>query len=84
MLIVEPTPEGVSAFIEYNSSLFDTATREIDTALTLAPYVSDALVFRADLEARRGDMSSARNDLHEALRFNPRHRGALGRLQVMQ
>ncbi len=65
-----------------NRGDFDTAAREIDTALALAPYATDALVFRADIDARRGDYTAAREHLHEALRFNPSHRGALGRLKA--
>jgi cytochrome c552/HEAT repeat protein/cytochrome c554/c'-like protein len=64
-----------------NRGDLDTATREIDTALALAPYVADALVFRADIDARRGDLAAAREHLQEALRFNPSHRGALGRMK---
>jgi hypothetical protein len=65
-----------------NRGDYDTATREIDTALALAPYASDALVFRADLEARHGNLAAARAELQEALRFNPSHRGALARLKA--
>jgi hypothetical protein len=60
----------------------DTALKEIDLALAQAPYVADALVFRADLDARRGNMAAAKAELQEALRFDPRHRGALGRMKA--
>jgi len=65
-----------------NRGDYETATREIDTALTLAPYAADALVFRADLDARRGNLPAARTELQEALRFNPSHRGALARMKA--
>jgi uncharacterized protein HemY len=39
-------------------------------------------VFRADIDARRGDLAAARDGLKDALRFNPSHRGALGRLKA--
>ncbi|HKR66041.1 MAG TPA: ammonia-forming cytochrome c nitrite reductase subunit c552 [Thermoanaerobaculia bacterium] len=65
-----------------NRGDFDAATREIDTALSLAPYASDALVFRADIDARRGNLAAARAELEDALRFNPSHRGALARLRA--
>jgi tetratricopeptide (TPR) repeat protein len=65
-----------------NRGDFAVATREIDAALALAPYVADALVFRADIDARRGNPTAAREGLQEALRFDPRHRGAVGRLKA--
>jgi hypothetical protein len=64
-----------------NRGDFETAAREIDAAIALAPYASDALVFRADLDARRGNLAAAHEGLKEALRFNPSHRGALQRLK---
>jgi hypothetical protein len=66
-----------------NRGDFETARREIDAALTAAPYVADALVFRADLDARAGNFPAARQELEEALRFEPSHHGARERLQAM-
>jgi Tfp pilus assembly protein PilF len=66
-----------------NRGDFQTAEREIDTALTAAPYVADALVFRADIDARKGDFAGAARELQEALRFDPSHRGALRRLESL-
>jgi hypothetical protein len=76
-------PHVMLSIAAANRGDFDTATREIDAALERAPYVADALVFRADIDARRGDFAAARRELEEALRFDPRHRGALRRLQSM-
>ena len=75
-------PHVMLSIAAANRGDFDTATREIDTALALAPYVPDAIVFRADLDARRGNLDAAREELHDALRFDPRHRGALARLKA--
>jgi hypothetical protein len=63
---------------------FDGARKEIDAALAEAPYVTDALVFRADLFARRGDLAGAKASLEEALRFDPSHKGAIARLGAMR
>jgi hypothetical protein len=87
-LVADPTtrdlfrPHVMLSITAANRGDFDTATREIDTALSLAPYVPDALVFRADIDARRGNLDAAREELREALRFNPSHRGALSRLKA--
>ncbi|MCU1347822.1 MAG: hypothetical protein JWO56_852 [Acidobacteria bacterium] len=62
---------------------FDTATRELGFAVAEAPYAVDALVMLADIQARRGDLAAARAYLDEALRFNPQHAGAKGRLAAM-
>jgi hypothetical protein len=76
-------PHVVLAVAAANRGDLETARREIDAAIALAPYASDALVFRADLDVRRGDVKAARGELTEALRFDPRHRGALGRLRAL-
>jgi len=60
-----------------------TAGHEIDAAIAAAPYVADALVFRADLDARAGDFAGAKRELDEALRFDPSHRGALRRVAAL-
>lgn len=62
---------------------FDTATRELGYAVSQAPYAVDALVMLADIDARRGNLAEARGYLEEALRFNPQHRGAKGRLAAL-
>ncbi|MBV9497479.1 MAG: ammonia-forming cytochrome c nitrite reductase subunit c552 [Acidobacteria bacterium] len=62
---------------------FDAATRELTVAVDEVPYAIDALVLLADLDARRGNLASARNWLEEALRFNPSHRGALERMRMI-
>ncbi|HVG23689.1 MAG TPA: multiheme c-type cytochrome [Thermoanaerobaculia bacterium] len=74
-------PHVMLSIAAANRGNFETARREIDAALDRAPYVADALVFRADIDARRGDFAAARRGLEEALRFDPRHRGALRRMQ---
>ena len=56
---------------------------ELDAALEQAPYLSDALVMKADLAARRGDLVSAKANLEEALRFDAAHPGARKRLALM-
>lgn len=77
-------PHVMLSIAAANRGDLETASREIDAALEQAPYVVDALVFRADLDARRGNLDAARRSLEEALRFNPSHRGALGRLRAMR
>jgi hypothetical protein len=65
-----------------NRGELDTAVRELEFALNDAPYATDALVFLADIYARRGDVPHARALLEEALRFDPGHRGARARLDA--
>jgi tetratricopeptide (TPR) repeat protein len=77
-------PHVMLSIAAANRGDLETASKEIDAALALAPYVPDAIVFRADLDARRGDLAAARAELQEALRFNPKHRGALARLNAMR
>lgn len=60
-----------------------TAERELGFVISEAPYAVDSLVFLADLDARRGDLTAARAELENALSFDPSHRGALKRLQAM-
>ncbi|HUR83359.1 MAG TPA: HEAT repeat domain-containing protein [Thermoanaerobaculia bacterium] len=74
-------PHVMLSIAAANRGDFDTAMREIDAALAQAPYVADAIVFRADILARRGDFPAAKSELEEALRFDPRHRGAIARLR---
>ena len=62
---------------------FDTATRELGFAVSQTPYAVDALVLLADIGARRGNFAAARGYLEEALRFNPQHKGARGRLAAL-
>jgi hypothetical protein len=62
---------------------FDAATRELTTAVDEVPYATDALVLLADINARRGNLPAARQWLEEALRFNPSHRGALQRMEMV-
>ncbi len=77
-------PHVVRAIAAGNRGELDAAAEEITSALTQVPYATDALVFLADLHARRGDLPAARRELEEALRFDPRHRGAKSRLEAMQ
>jgi hypothetical protein len=62
---------------------YDRATRELDFAVDEVPYAVDALVMLGDIAARRGDFGKARSWFEEALRFNPSHRGALGRMAAL-
>jgi hypothetical protein len=59
------------------------AEQEMNRALDVVPYLPDALVFLADLHMRRHERAQARESLNEALRFDPRHRGANGRLRAI-
>jgi len=61
----------------------DRATLEMNRALDIVPYLPDALVFLADINMRRHDPARARAYLTEALTFDPRHRGARGRLAAL-
>jgi HEAT repeats/Cytochrome c554 and c-prime len=60
------------------------AEQEMQRALALTPYLTDALVFLADIDMRRHDRAGARANLEEALRFDPQHRGANGRLRAIE
>jgi len=62
---------------------FDRATKELEFAVNEVPYAVDALVMLGDIAARRGDFAKARSWFDEALRFNPAHRGALGRIAAL-
>jgi hypothetical protein len=73
-------PHIMLAINAANRSDFDTATRELETALAQTPYATDAIVLLADINARRGNVAHARELLEEALRFDPSHRGARKRL----
>jgi hypothetical protein len=75
-------PHVMRAIGAANRGDFDAASRELDAALSDAPYAADALVMLADIHARRGDVTGARALLEEALRFSPNHRGARARLDA--
>jgi hypothetical protein len=72
-------PHVMLSVAEANRGDMTAALNDIDAALAEAPYAADALVFRSDILARRGDLAASRADIEEALRFDPRHRGALAR-----
>lgn len=76
-------PHVLRAIGAANRGELDAAARELDLVLADTPYAVDALVLLADVNARRGNLTSARSLLEEALRFDPRHRGARGRLAAM-
>jgi HEAT repeat protein len=59
------------------------AEQEMNRALDVVPYLPDALVFLADIHMYRHERAAARESLNEALRFDPRHRGANGRLRAI-
>lgn len=59
------------------------AASQLDQALDLAPYSTDALVGAADVAMKRGDARTARARLMETLDFDPQHHGALERLRRM-
>lgn len=61
-----------------------TGARELERSLDLQPYNAEVLVVLADVYARQGDMTRARERLEEALRFDPRHRGARQRLELIR
>jgi len=76
-------PHVMLAINAANHGDYDRATRELDFAVDEVPYAVDALVLLGDIAARRGDFAKARSWFEEALRFNPSHRGALGRLAAL-
>jgi len=76
-------PHIMIAIDAANRGDYDRATRELDFAVSEVPYAVDALVMLGDIAARRGDFAKARGWFEEALRFNPSHRGALGRLAAL-
>ena len=66
-----------------NRGDLDRAKRELDVAVSEVPYAVDALVMLGDIAARKGDFVKAKSEFEEALRFNPSHRGALGRMAAI-
>jgi len=76
-------PHIMIAIDAANRGDYDRATHELDFAVSEVPYAVDALVMLGDIAARRGDFAKARGWFEEALRFNPSHRGALGRLAAL-
>lgn len=60
------------------------AAQQMNRALDVVPYLPDALVFLADISMRKGNPDGARAYLEEALRFDPRHRGATRRITALQ
>lgn len=77
-------PHILLAQIDAKRGDLEGTRRELDAALQQAPYLSDALVMKADLAARRGDLPEATRNLEEALRFDARHPGARKRLALMK
>jgi hypothetical protein len=61
-----------------------TGIKELERSLDLQPYNVEVLVLLADAYARQGDMGRARERLEEALRFDPQHRGARQRTNLMK
>jgi len=66
-----------------NRGDFITARSELELALVEAPYITDALVFLADIHARQDDLPGARTLLEDALRYDPQHAGAIKRLRAL-
>jgi hypothetical protein len=62
---------------------FETARREVATALSLMPYAPGALLLEADLAVQRRDLEAAKKALDECLRFDPANAGATRRLEVL-
>jgi hypothetical protein len=60
------------------------AQQELEFVVSEVPYATDATVMLADIAIRRGDRPTAKAWLEEALRFNPSHRGARGRLEALE
>ncbi len=76
-------PHIMLAINAANHGDMDRAKRELDFAVSEVPYAVDALVMLGDIAARKGDFASAKTEFEEALRFNPSHRGALGRMAAL-
>ncbi|MET0404553.1 MAG: HEAT repeat domain-containing protein, partial [Cystobacter sp.] len=57
---------------------------ELERSLDLQPYNTAVLVLVADIYARQGDLPRARERLEDALRFDPRNKGARQRLGLLQ
>jgi tetratricopeptide (TPR) repeat protein len=78
-----PQPHVLLALAAGRRRDLDAARRELERALALAPYAVDNLVLYADLLVATGKRAEARAALEEALRFDPRHVGAEGRLRAL-
>ncbi len=79
-----PMPHVVLGQLAFRRGDLATGTRELERSLELQPYNVEVLVLLADAYARQGDMPRAKDRLEEALRFDPRHRGAKQRMGLMQ
>ncbi|WP_257458311.1 HEAT repeat domain-containing protein [Archangium lipolyticum] len=79
-----PVPHVVLGQMAFRRGDLATGIRELERSLDLQPYNAEVLVLLADAYARQGDMVRARDRLEEALRFDPRHRGARQRMNLMK
>jgi hypothetical protein len=79
-----PMPHVVLGQLALRRGDLATGARELERSLDLQPYNAEVLVVLADVYARQGDMPRAKERLEEALRFDPRHKGARQRLELLR
>jgi Flp pilus assembly protein TadD len=74
-------PHYVLGLLATRRGQLDRAAQELEQALTLVPYFTDALVALAEVYLRRGQTASARAQLLEAQRFDPQNSAVGERLR---
>ncbi|MGZ3460326.1 MAG: tetratricopeptide repeat protein, partial [Archangium sp.] len=79
-----PLPHAVLGQLALRRGDLATGLQQLERSLDLQPYNPEVLVLLADVYARQGDLSRAGEALEEALRFDPQHRGARQRLNLMR
>ncbi|QRK09651.1 HEAT repeat domain-containing protein [Archangium violaceum] len=79
-----PAPHVVLGQLALRRGDLATGIQQLERSLDLQPYNVEVLVVLADAYARQGDMPRARERLEEALRFDPRHRGARQRMHLLR
>jgi hypothetical protein len=78
-----PTPHLGLGILALRRGETGTARTELEKTIALQPYQTQALLDLADLSAKQGQLPQARAWLDEVLRFEPNHRGAQKRIQMM-
>jgi formate-dependent nitrite reductase cytochrome c552 subunit len=79
-----PLPHAALGKLALRRGDMATGLRELERSLDLQPYNTEVLVLLADAYATQGNIFQAREQLEEALRFDPQHPGARQRLNLLQ
>lgn len=79
-----PLPHVVLGQLALRRGDLATGIQQLERSLELQPYNAEVLVVLADAYARQGNLPKAKEQLEDALRFDPQHRGARQRLELMR